>query len=112
MLPERTMLSKCYRNRYGYRLRYVIELVLFPKRRVLMGLGCCPTENMPDSQDSPYQNPLIQRYSSREMAQLWGPQRRFQTWRRLWVALAESEKELGLPISDAQLAQLKQFQGN
>ncbi len=57
----------------------------------------------------PYQNPLIERYSSREMAGLWGPQQRFQTWRRLWIALAECEKELGLPITDAQIAQLREF---
>ena len=67
-------------------------------------------ETMSESVDRPYQNPLIERYSSREMAVLWGPERRFKTWRSLWVALAESEKELGLPISDAQLTQLKEFQ--
>lgn len=41
------------------------------------------------------------------MAQLWSPQRRIATWRRMWVALAESEKELGLNISDEQINQLK-----
>jgi adenylosuccinate lyase len=41
------------------------------------------------------------------MAQLWSPQRRIATWRRMWVALAESEKELGLNISDKQISQLK-----
>lgn len=61
--------------------------------------------------DSTYQNPLIERYASREMASLWGPDRRFQTWRRLWVALAESEKELGIDISDTQLSQLREYQG-
>tara|TARA_R110002049_G_scaffold2750_9_gene22343 strand:+ start:11930 stop:13366 length:1437 start_codon:yes stop_codon:yes gene_type:complete len=65
---------------------------------------------MPDTDASVYQNPLIQRYSSREMALLWGPERRFQTWRRLWVALAESEKELGLPITESQIDQLKDFE--
>ena len=54
-----------------------------------------------------YSNPLISRYASREMAQLWSPQRRIETWRRMWVALAESEKELGLNISDEQINQLK-----
>lgn len=54
-----------------------------------------------------YSNPLISRYASREMSQLWSPQRRHATWRRLWVALAESEKELGLNISDEQISQLK-----
>ena len=54
-----------------------------------------------------YDNPLIARYASREMSQLWGPQRKFSTWRRLWLALAESEAELGLPITAAQIAELK-----
>src|ERR1700754_4935784 len=54
-----------------------------------------------------YENPLISRYASREMATLWGDQRKFSTWRRLWVALAEAEAEMGLPITAAQIAQLK-----
>ncbi|MDO5553495.1 MAG: adenylosuccinate lyase [Planctomycetia bacterium] len=54
-----------------------------------------------------YSNPLIERYSSREMCQLWGPQKKFSTWRRLWVALAESEHELGLPVSREQIEELK-----
>jgi len=54
-----------------------------------------------------YDNPLISRYASRDMAALWGDQRKFSTWRRLWVALAEAEAELGLAISDAQLAELR-----
>ncbi len=56
---------------------------------------------------SNYDNPLIGRYASAEMSQLWGPQRKFGTWRRLWVALAESEAELGLPISKQQLDELR-----
>ncbi|TWU00763.1 adenylosuccinate lyase [Stieleria varia] len=67
---------------------------------------------MSDFESTPYQNPLIERYSSREMAHWWGPERRFQTWRSLWIALAESEKELGLPISDTQIEQLKAFREN
>lgn len=47
-----------------------------------------------------YENPLITRYASREMAQLWGPQRKFSTWRRLWIALAEAQHELGLLAED------------
>lgn len=54
-----------------------------------------------------YENPLISRYASRKMAELWGSQRKFSTWRRLWVALAEAEAELGLPISAGQLDQLR-----
>src|SRR5687768_9567440 len=55
-----------------------------------------------------YDNPLIARYASQEMSRLWGPQRKFSTWRGLWLALAEAEAELGLPISQAQIEQLKQ----
>jgi adenylosuccinate lyase len=62
-----------------------------------------------------YDNPLVTRYASREMAELWGPQRKFSTWRRLWLALAEAEQELGLRaddgvtprISPAQLEQMR-----
>src|SRR3954471_21332235 len=54
-----------------------------------------------------YENPLISRYASREMATLWGDQRKFSTWRRLWVALAEAEAELGLPITKEQIAGLR-----
>ncbi len=60
-------------------------------------------------------NPLVTRYASREMAELWGAQRKFSTWRRLWVALAEAQHELGLVkddgatprISEAQLQELR-----
>src|SRR5262249_27757245 len=44
-----------------------------------------------------YDNPLVTRYAGREMAELWGPQRKFSTWRRLWLALAEAQSELGRP---------------
>ncbi len=47
-----------------------------------------------------YDNPLVTRYASREMAQLWSPRRKFGTWRRLWVALAEAQQELGLLAAD------------
>jgi adenylosuccinate lyase len=52
------------------------------------------------SDRSVYDNPLVNRYASREMAELWGPQRKFSTWRRLWVALAEAQHELGLVADD------------
>ena len=54
-----------------------------------------------------YDNPLISRYASPEMSGLWSPQRKFSTWRRLWVALAEAEAELGLPISRQQIDELR-----
>ncbi len=56
-----------------------------------------------------YENPLVSRYASPEMSRLWSPQKKFETWRRLWIALAESEQELGLPISDTQLNELRRF---
>ena len=54
-----------------------------------------------------YENPLISRYASPEMSEIFSPQRKFSTWRRLWVALAEAEAELGLPITPQQIEQLK-----
>lgn len=54
-----------------------------------------------------YENPLISRYASKEMAALWSDQRKFSTWRRLWVALAEAEHELGLPVTTQQIDELK-----
>lgn len=54
-----------------------------------------------------YQNPLNTRYASAEMSGIWSAQTKHSTWRRLWVALAESQQELGLNITDAQLEQLR-----
>ncbi len=54
-----------------------------------------------------YDNPLNSRYASPAMGQLWSAQRKFSTWRRLWVALAEAEQQLGLAISDEQLDQMR-----
>src|SRR6476659_3773156 len=53
------------------------------------------------------QNPLNERYASKEMSYLFSADSKFRTWRKLWIALAEAEKELGLPITDAQIAELK-----
>lgn len=58
--------------------------------------------------DDHYDNPLIARYASEAMSRLWGPRRKFRTWRQLWVALAEAEAELGLPITADQIEQLRQ----
>jgi adenylosuccinate lyase len=54
-----------------------------------------------------YDNPLIRRYASDAMSRLWGDQRKFSTWRRLWVILAEAERELGLPIAQEQIDELR-----
>lgn len=58
-----------------------------------------------------YETPLTKRYASPEMAQLWGDQRKFTTWRKLWIALAEAEAELGLTIRPEQIAELKAHVG-
>ncbi|GLC78700.1 adenylosuccinate lyase [Lacrimispora brassicae] len=57
-----------------------------------------------------YQSPLSERYASKEMQYIFSPDRKFKTWRKLWVALAEVEKELGLPISSEQIEELKAHQ--
>ncbi len=54
-----------------------------------------------------YENPLIKRYASAKMGFLFSPQFKFQTWRHLWILLAEAEKELGLGITSAQIAELR-----
>lgn len=54
-----------------------------------------------------YDNPLASRYASKEMAALFGDDRKFSTWRRLWVELARAEQALGLPITDAQIAEME-----
>ena len=58
---------------------------------------------------STYENPLITRYASKEMAHNFSDEKRFKLWRKLWIALAESEKELGLNITDEQIADLKKY---
>ena len=54
-----------------------------------------------------YVSPLSERYASKEMQYIFSPDKKFRTWRRLWIALAETEKELGLPITDEQIEELK-----
>ena len=56
-----------------------------------------------------YSNPLSERYPSKQMLYLFSSQNKFTTWRKLWVALAEAEQELGLPISDIQISELKAY---
>ena len=59
---------------------------------------------------SKYESPLNSRYSSKEMSYLFSPDFKFRTWRKLWIALAETEKELGLNITDEQIAEMKKYQ--
>ena len=60
-------------------------------------------ENMRDS----YENPLCVRYASKEMKYIFSDDNKFSNWRKLWIALAKAEKELGIDISDAQIAQME-----
>ena len=57
-----------------------------------------------------YESPLSARYAGKEMKYLFSPEKKFRTWRRLWVALAEAEHELGLPVSAQQVEELKAHQ--
>ena len=54
-----------------------------------------------------YESPLSERYASREMQYIFSPDMKFPTWRKLWIALAETEKELGLPVTQEQIDELK-----
>lgn len=54
-----------------------------------------------------YENPLCRRYAGREMQEIFSDDRKFSTWRRLWLALAEAQKELGLDITEEQLAEMR-----
>lgn len=60
--------------------------------------------------ENKYVSPLSERYASEEMQYIFSPDKKFRTWRKLWVALAESEYELGLPVSKEQVEELKAFQ--
>ncbi len=57
-----------------------------------------------------YQSPLSERYASKEMQYIFSPDKKFRTWRRLWIALAEAEMELGLPITQEQVDELRVHQ--
>ena len=59
-----------------------------------------------------YSNPLTSRYTSKEMSYLFSSKVKFETWRKLWIALAESEMELGLPITADQVAEMKKYENN
>ncbi|MFI3176863.1 MAG: adenylosuccinate lyase [Eubacteriales bacterium] len=57
-----------------------------------------------------YTSPLSERYASKEMQFIFSQDMKFRTWRKLWIALAETEKELGLPITEEQIEELKKYQ--
>ncbi len=60
-----------------------------------------------DIMNDRYVSPLSERYASKEMQYIFSPDMKFKTWRKLWIALAETEKELGLPITEEQIEELK-----
>ena len=59
------------------------------------------------SEYNKYVSPLSERYASREMQYIFSPDKKFKTWRKLWIALAETERELGLSITQEQIDELK-----
>ncbi|MBQ4347632.1 MAG: adenylosuccinate lyase, partial [Firmicutes bacterium] len=59
-----------------------------------------------------YESPLNSRYSSKRMQYIFSEEFKFRTWRRLWIALAETERELGLNISEEQIEELKKYAGD
>ncbi|MGM0508130.1 MAG: adenylosuccinate lyase [Fusobacteriota bacterium] len=59
-----------------------------------------------------YVNPLVERYATSEMLYIFSPDMKFSTWRKLWIALAEGERELGLNISQEQIAEMKKYVNN
>lgn len=67
--------------------------------------GAFPEGALPDHQV--YEHPLVKRYATKEMSFVWSPAMKFTTWRKLWTALATAEQELGIDISDEQLAEMR-----
>ena len=55
-----------------------------------------------------YEHPLVDRYASKEMSYIWSPQKKFSTWRKLWLTLAISEQKLGLNITDEQVNEMRE----
>ena len=59
-----------------------------------------------------YENPLCKRYASAEMQRIFSDDYKFSTWRKLWIVLAESQKELGLSITDDQIEEMKAYESD
>ncbi len=70
------------------------------------------TENGVVIMNNTYESPLSARYADAEMKFLFSPDKKFRTWRRLWIALAQAEKELGLPIEQEQIDEMIAFQND
>lgn len=60
------------------------------------------------SEHRKYENPLVSRYASTEMSYVWSPACKFSTWRKLWLALAKGEKELGIEITEEQIREMEE----
>lgn len=60
-----------------------------------------------NDKESKFAHPLTERYASKEMSYIWSPNKKFSTWRKLWLVLAESEKSLGLNITEQQISEMK-----
>lgn len=56
---------------------------------------------------SEYVSPLVERFATKEMVRLWSAQTKFSTWRKCWIALAEAEREFGLPVTDEQIEEMR-----
>eukprot|EP00590_Aulacoseira_subarctica_P007659 CAMPEP_0172416110 /NCGR_PEP_ID=MMETSP1064-20121228/2542_1 /TAXON_ID=202472 /ORGANISM="Aulacoseira subarctica , Strain CCAP 1002/5" /LENGTH=497 /DNA_ID=CAMNT_0013153499 /DNA_START=9 /DNA_END=1502 /DNA_ORIENTATION=+ len=69
-----------------------------------LGLSGFPEDALAEHQF--YEHPLVKRYATKEMSFIWSPAKKFSTWRKLWLALATAEKELGLDISEEQLKEM------
>jgi len=68
------------------------------------------TANFPEgalADDLVYEHPLVKRYATKEMSFIWSPAKKFTTWRKLWLALATAEQELGIDITDEQLQEMR-----
>src|SRR5690606_14703125 len=97
--------------------RYCRRPATRPSRRVSPARRCClaaprgrrdtrrSAMSDPHGADS-FDHPLIRRYASREMAALFAPSSRHRAWRELWIALARAQRDLGLEVSEAQIAEL------
>jgi adenylosuccinate lyase len=72
--------------------------------KFLAAAATFPEDALPDQRV--YEHPLVQRYATKEMSFLWSPAMKFTTWRKLWTALATAEQELGITITDEQIAQM------
>ena len=64
---------------------------------------------MSTSKYDTYTSPLAERNASREMLALWSPRHKFNTWRKIWLAVAEAQHEMGLPVSKEQVEELPLF---